>query len=99
MPPCPIRECNEGESQLLAAIDLLGDYVSSAEVVCSLCSSVNEAEFTSEMTIHFSDLKHVTNSGVLAFPKISICMDCGASRFITPDTELQALREKVTGAA
>ena len=60
---------------------------------CSSCSSLNEAEFATEMMIHFSDPEQLANPGVLAFPKILICFDCGASRFNTPVTELRLLRE------
>jgi len=60
---------------------------------CARCSSLNQAEFTSEMMIHFSGPGHLANPGILAFPKIWICLDCGASRFNTPTEELQSLRE------
>jgi hypothetical protein len=46
------------------------------------------------MMIHFSGPKHIEDPGVLAFPTISICLDCGASRFTTPATELKVLREE-----
>jgi hypothetical protein len=58
---------------------------------CALCHSSNGAEFTAEMMIHFSGLKHVDKPAVLAFPKVSICMDCGFSGFTTPETELRIL--------
>jgi len=45
------------------------------------------------MMIHFSGPGHLANPGILAFPKIWICLDCGASRFNTPTEELQSLRE------
>ena len=35
---------------------------------CSLCSSLNEAEFNSETVIHQSGLKHLDDSGVFVFP-------------------------------
>jgi len=66
---------------------------------CSLCSSLNEAEFNSETVIHQSGLKHLDDSGVFVFPKVLVCLDCGASRFITPDTELRELRDRMEQAA
>jgi hypothetical protein len=36
--------------------------------------------------------------GILAFPKISVCMDCGASRFSTTGAELRALREETAAS-
>jgi len=59
---------------------------------CARCSSLNQAEFTTEMLIHFSGHGHLANPGILAFPKIWICLDCGASRFDTPTEELRLLR-------
>ncbi len=66
---------------------------------CPSCASLNQAEFTAEMMIHFSGLKHIEDPGVLAFPKISVCMECGASRFITTEAELWALREETAATA
>ena len=61
---------------------------------CSLCSSLNEAEFAAEMMIHVSGLKHLDNPGVLTFPKIVVCLDCGASRFSTPEEVLRQLQQE-----
>jgi hypothetical protein len=61
---------------------------------CSLCSSLNEAEFAAEMMIHVSGLKHLDNPGVLAFPKIVVCLDCGASRFSTPEEVLRQVQQE-----
>jgi len=59
---------------------------------CMVCTSANEAEFTTEMLIHFSGIRNIDNPGVLAFPKVSICLDCGSSRFTTPETDLRLLK-------
>ena len=58
---------------------------------CAACHSANEAEFTTEMMIHFSGLKHLSNPGLLIFPRLSICFDCGFSWFTVPKTELASL--------
>jgi hypothetical protein len=60
---------------------------------CRLCSSTNEAEFTAEMMIHFSGRKHLENPGVLAFPEMLVCLDCGSGRFRIAEGELNLLRE------
>jgi hypothetical protein len=60
---------------------------------CRLCSSTNEAAFTAEIMIHFSDRKHVENPGVLTFPEMLVCLDCGSTRFRIAETELNLLRE------
>jgi len=60
-------------------------------VLCLSCASGNQAEFTTEMIIHFSGLKNIDKPGVWVFPKVSVCLDCGFSRFSTPKTELALL--------
>jgi hypothetical protein len=58
---------------------------------CPSCQSRNQAEFTAEMIVHFSGLKNIDKPGVWLFPKVSICLGCGNSRFSTPKTELALL--------
>jgi len=48
---------------------------------CARCSSLNQAEFTSEMMIHFCGPGHLANPGILMFPIVLVCLDCGASHF------------------
>ena len=59
---------------------------------CMLCASDNQAEFTAEMMIHFSGYRNINNPGILSFPKVSVCLDCGSSKFTIAETELQKLR-------
>ena len=54
---------------------------------------MNEAEFTAEIMIHFSGRKHLENPGVLTFPEMLVCLDCGSTRFRIAETELNLLRE------
>jgi hypothetical protein len=56
-----------------------------------MCCSAKVAEFIAEMMIHFSGVKHLTNPGLLLFPEVSICLDCGFSWFTLPETELASL--------
>ena len=59
---------------------------------CTVCTSINEAEFTAEMMIHFSGRRDIDNPGLLTFPKVSVCLDCGCSRFTTPEADLRILK-------
>jgi len=61
---------------------------------CELCRSSNQSEFAVEMMIHFSGLKNLDDAGVPAFPKISVCLDCGFSRFFTGQKELARLKKR-----
>ena len=65
---------------------------------CTLCSPDNQLEFSAEINIHFSRIANADHPGVLTFPKILICLDCGISRFTIPGHELRALREGSAGS-
>ncbi len=62
---------------------------------CHSCSSVNEADLTAEIMIHFSGRRHLQNGGVLVFPRIYVCLDCGATRFTVPEKELTLVRKEL----
>jgi hypothetical protein len=58
---------------------------------CPLCTSGNQTEFFAEMILHSRGLKNLDKPGVWLFPKVSVCLQCGLSRFTTPETELALL--------
>ena len=60
---------------------------------CKSCEAGNQAEFFSEIYIHFSGLKNIDKPGVLTFPKLLVCLDCGSTRFTVPQPELLLLRD------
>jgi hypothetical protein len=62
---------------------------------CSSCASSRQAEFTAEVNLHFCGSYSLEHPGVLAFPKVLVCLDCGLSQFTTTTTQLADL---VTGA-
>ena len=66
---------------------------------CPSCASQNQAEFATEMMLHSSGFAHVCNPNVLAFPMVSVCLDCGALRFTLPESELQLLRNGTSSSA
>jgi len=66
---------------------------------CALCQSGNHADFTAEMMIHFSGKKNVGKPGILAFPKVSVCLDCGFTGFTLPEDRLRVLQNSVAAAA
>jgi hypothetical protein len=65
---------------------------------CALCNSRNQADFPTEMMIHLRGLRNINNPGVLAFPKVLVCLDCGSSRFTIPETELQVLGKGIAAS-
>ena len=58
---------------------------------CLSCGSTKQAEFATEMMIHFRGLEHLDDPGVLLFPKIQVCLGCGLSRFTVSETELASI--------
>jgi len=58
---------------------------------CPSCLSSNQAEFPAEINIHFPGPENFTKPTVWVFPKIVVCLNCGASRFTTPENELAQL--------
>ena len=60
-------------------------------IYCLLCASDREKEFTAEISMHFSELKNLGESGVLVFPRLLVCLDCGFSWFTAPEAALALL--------
>jgi hypothetical protein len=44
-----------------------------------------------EINIHFSGLRNLDRPGLLLFPNLVICLQCGFSRFTTPEAQLALL--------
>jgi hypothetical protein len=55
---------------------------------CPSCASDRQVEFTAEVNIHTRGLRNIDTPGFLVFPEVLVCLDCGFSRFTTPETEL-----------
>jgi hypothetical protein len=66
---------------------------------CPSCLSRNQAEFPAEINIHFPGPKNWTKPTLWVFPKILVCLDCGATLFPIPKDELARLGQPVEGAA
>lgn len=64
-------------------------------MACGSCGSENETEFTAEIMIHFSGRRHPENPGVFVLSKMSVCLDCGSTRFTISETELRLLRDGI----
>jgi hypothetical protein len=58
---------------------------------CQLCASTKQKEFTTEINIHSRGLENIDDPGVLFFPNVVVCLDCGWSYFSTPHGELLRL--------
>jgi len=64
-------------------------------MTCRSCDSEEQTQFDAEIMIHFSGLRNLDKPGVLVFPKLVICLNCGVSQFILPEGELSLLRRNI----
>jgi len=60
---------------------------------CASCHSENVREYPAEINIHFPGMNGLTIPTVWVFPKLLVCLDCGAAQFSIPDTERETLAD------
>lgn len=65
---------------------------------CRGCKSSRQSSFGSEVAIHFPGLKGLNKPIVWVFPKLLVCLDCGLTEFIVPESELRALGQGAPGS-
>ena len=51
-------------------------------------------QFDAEVAVHFPGFDGLNKPILWVFPKLTVCLDCGATQFSVPEKELQVL---VTG--
>jgi len=66
---------------------------------CPACKSCNQSEFNAEVNIHFRGRENVDHPGVMVFPNLSVCLDCGSSSFTIQHNELSQLARRSLSAA
>lgn len=64
-----------------------------AVMSCRSCGSENRRQFGAEIMIHFPGLRNLDKPGVLIFPRLTVCLDCGFSEFTLVETETHVLKE------
>ena len=60
---------------------------------CKSCGSSTVADFSSEILIHFAGRKNVDKPGVLVFPRLTVCLECGFTELTLSENELCCLAE------
>ena len=58
---------------------------------CKECKSENLKIFPGEIAIHFPGLGCLNKPAVFVFPKLQVCLSCGFTEFMVPESELKAL--------
>jgi hypothetical protein len=64
-------------------------------MICKSCGSTNVSTFVAEANIHFSLslVENLDKPGVLVFPTLTICLDCGFTHCTLLERDLCLLRE------
>jgi hypothetical protein len=60
-------------------------------MACKSCASDQQADFAAEINIHFSGLRGMDTPAIWAFPKLTVCLDCGQTEFTLAEPELRRL--------
>jgi hypothetical protein len=56
-----------------------------------VCESSRKS-FAAEIAFHFPGLEGLKKPIVWVFPKVEVCLSCGAAEFAVPEKELNVLR-------
>jgi hypothetical protein len=66
---------------------------------CKVCQSENQRDLGGEVAIHFRGLKNLDKPTVFVFPDLLVCLNCGFTEFVVPETELRQLVNSDAAAA
>jgi hypothetical protein len=58
---------------------------------CKSCHAEKQHVFNGEVAIHFPGLKGLDKPIVWVFPKVVVCLNCGFTEFVVPESELRRL--------
>jgi len=64
-------------------------------MACRSCRSENQSELVAEINIHFPGWRGLDKPAVMVYPKLVVCLDCGFTQFMLPETELRTLGKGV----
>jgi hypothetical protein len=64
-------------------------------MICTHCLSAHERELYAEINIHSQGLDNIDDPGLLVFPTITVCLDCGLARFVVPQCDLPRLDRRI----
>jgi predicted nucleic-acid-binding Zn-ribbon protein len=59
---------------------------------CNKCGSTRQQDFQGEPTLAFPRKERLNLSPVYVCQKTLVCLDCGYTEFVIPDTALEKLR-------
>ena len=63
-------------------------------MACSVCGSIRQQKFESEITIHHPKLKDIDKHPVVVAAELQVCLNCGIADFVIPSDKLAQLAER-----
>jgi hypothetical protein len=67
-------------------------------MLCNSCGSEKQRKFKAEIAIHFPGRKNLAMPTIWVFPEVVVCLECGKSLFVVPETELTKMSEGISEA-
>jgi hypothetical protein len=61
------------------------------QTTCKFCQSDNQRNLGGEVGIHFRGLNNLEKLRVFVFPELLVCLACGFTEFVVPETQLRKL--------
>jgi hypothetical protein len=60
---------------------------------CIYCGTEHMQMLNGEVALHFAGIENIDKPATFIFPKILLCLDCGAAHFVIPDaTRISLMR-------
>jgi hypothetical protein len=66
-------------------------------IICKSCASPNLKELGSEICVHSPGLEGLNKAPFLIFPRLVVCLECGFTEFVFPETQLRSVGECTAG--
>ena len=66
---------------------------------CSCCGNDHLQMFNGEVALHLRGMENLDKPATFVFPKVLVCLDCGASHFVIPGEVRQSLARNPNGAS
>ena len=63
-------------------------------MLCYSCRSASVRDYPAEINVHFPGMEGLNIPSVWAFPKLSVCIACGAAEFTLTDADRKALADR-----
>jgi len=63
-------------------------------MLCHSCRSTSVRDYPAEINVHFPGMRGLNIPSVWVFPRLSVCIACGATEFTLTDADRKALTDR-----